>query len=118
MLFRSRYRCMNGDGLSPQVKALLSEGLNRPRKGSDAGDHPPITPMRAASESELGGRLYMDIEMRYYACVMLVLTDLFSYLDTAFKANADKLPLPAGSDVWCLFEYITNAEGFVSPCRK
>ncbi|TRY93579.1 hypothetical protein DNTS_005181 [Danionella cerebrum] len=36
------------------VKALLSEGINRPRKGADAGDHPPITPMRAASESELG----------------------------------------------------------------
>lgn len=37
-----------------QVKALLSEGLNRPRKGTDAGDHPPITPMRSASEAELG----------------------------------------------------------------
>lgn len=37
-----------------QVKALLSSGLNRPRKGADAGDHPPITPMRAASEGELG----------------------------------------------------------------
>ncbi|XP_035386147.1 DNA topoisomerase 3-beta-1 isoform X2 [Electrophorus electricus] len=36
------------------VKALLAEGLNRPRKGVDAGDHPPITPMRSASESELG----------------------------------------------------------------
>lgn len=40
--------------LPRQVKALLSGGLNRPRKGSDAGDHPPITPMRAASEGELG----------------------------------------------------------------
>lgn len=37
-----------------QVKALLSVGINRPRKGADAGDHPPITPMRAASEGELG----------------------------------------------------------------
>lgn len=37
-----------------QVKALLSEGINRPRKGHDAGDHPPITPMRAATEAELG----------------------------------------------------------------
>lgn len=40
--------------LPHQVKALLSGGLNRPRKGSDAGDHPPITPMRSASEAELG----------------------------------------------------------------
>lgn len=42
------------DFTSYQVKALLSTGLNRPRKGTDAGDHPPITPMRAASEGELG----------------------------------------------------------------
>mgnify|MGYP001851845391 CR=1 FL=1 len=36
------------------MKALLSEGINRPRKGHDAGDHPPITPMKAATEVELG----------------------------------------------------------------
>lgn len=40
--------------LPRQVKALLLEGLNRPRKGTDAGDHPPITPMRSASEAERG----------------------------------------------------------------
>ena len=38
----------------PQVKRLLTEGINRPRKGHDAGDHPPITPMRSATEAELG----------------------------------------------------------------
>lgn len=37
-----------------QVKALLAENINRPRKGTDAGDHPPITPMRSATEAELG----------------------------------------------------------------
>nr|XP_023502582.1 DNA topoisomerase 3-beta-1 isoform X3 [Equus caballus] len=36
------------------VKRLLAEGINRPRKGHDAGDHPPITPMRSATEAELG----------------------------------------------------------------
>lgn len=36
------------------MRALLAEGINRPRKGADAGDHPPITPMRAATETELG----------------------------------------------------------------
>ncbi|KAJ8263716.1 hypothetical protein COCON_G00161730 [Conger conger] len=54
------------------VKALLAEGLNRPRKGSDAGDHPPITPMRAASESELGTdgwRLYEYITRHFIATV-------------------------------------------------
>ncbi|NXS69193.1 TOP3B topoisomerase, partial [Pandion haliaetus] len=54
------------------VKALLSEGINRPRKGHDAGDHPPITPMRAATEVELGGdgwRLYEYITRHFIATV-------------------------------------------------
>ncbi|KAK2522924.1 Top3b [Columba guinea] len=54
------------------VKALLSEGINRPRKGHDAGDHPPITPMRAATEAELGGdgwRLYEYITRHFIATV-------------------------------------------------
>lgn len=29
------------------VKGLLGEGVARPRAGVDAGDHPPITPVRA-----------------------------------------------------------------------
>uniref|UniRef100_A0A2D4GH70 DNA topoisomerase n=1 Tax=Micrurus corallinus TaxID=54390 RepID=A0A2D4GH70_MICCO len=54
------------------VKTLLVEGVNRPRKGHDAGDHPPITPMRAASEAELGGdgwRLYEYITRHFIATI-------------------------------------------------
>ncbi|KAK9391563.1 DNA topoisomerase 3-beta-1 [Crotalus adamanteus] len=54
------------------VKALLVEGINRPRKGHDAGDHPPITPMKAASEAELGGdgwRLYEYITRHFIATI-------------------------------------------------
>uniref|UniRef100_A0A670K2C4 DNA topoisomerase n=1 Tax=Podarcis muralis TaxID=64176 RepID=A0A670K2C4_PODMU len=54
------------------VKALLSEGINKPRKGHDAGDHPPITPMRTATEAELGGdgwRLYEYITRHFIATV-------------------------------------------------
>lgn len=36
------------------VKDLLNSGIHKPRKGVDAGDHPPITPMKAATEAELG----------------------------------------------------------------
>ena len=42
------------------------------RKGHDSGDHPPITPMRAATESELGHeawRLYDMITRHFIATV-------------------------------------------------
>ena len=42
------------------------------RKGHDAGDHPPITPMRSASESELGHemwRIYDYITRHFIATV-------------------------------------------------
>ncbi|XP_027703283.1 DNA topoisomerase 3-beta-1 [Vombatus ursinus] len=54
------------------VKHLLADGINRPRKGHDAGDHPPITPMRSATEAELGGdswRLYEYITRHFIATV-------------------------------------------------
>jgi len=36
------------------VHSLLANGFHKPRTGSDAGDHPPITPMRSANEDILG----------------------------------------------------------------
>ncbi|KAB0398027.1 hypothetical protein E2I00_005584 [Balaenoptera physalus] len=54
------------------VKQLLAEGINRPRKGHDAGDHPPITPMKSATEAELGGeawRLYEYITRHFIATI-------------------------------------------------
>ena len=35
------------------VQRLLADGYHKPRLGTDAGDHPPITPMRSASEDML-----------------------------------------------------------------
>lgn len=35
------------------AQRLLKEGYNRPPKGHDAGDHPPITPVKAASRNWL-----------------------------------------------------------------
>ncbi|MEQ2256097.1 DNA topoisomerase 3-beta-1 [Ilyodon furcidens] len=63
---------INNPVWAEEVKALLSTGINRPRKGSDAGDHPPITPMRSASEGELGSdgwRLYEYITRHFIATV-------------------------------------------------
>jgi len=45
---------MNSPDWGREVKAILEAGIQRPKKGHDAGDHPPITPMKAATEAELG----------------------------------------------------------------
>ena len=55
------------------------------RKGSDAGDHPPITPMKAATESELGHenwKLYDYITRHFIAtvCVIVVRHNLTNSL--------------------------------------
>ncbi|XP_046748584.1 DNA topoisomerase 3-beta-1 [Diprion similis] len=54
------------------VRKILSIGMNRPKKGHDAGDHPPITPMKSASRNELDGdawRLYDYITRHFIASV-------------------------------------------------
>lgn len=40
------------------VRELLNGQMTKPKKGHDAGDHPPITPMKSATASELGGDLW------------------------------------------------------------
>uniref|UniRef100_A0A671PTG0 DNA topoisomerase n=1 Tax=Sinocyclocheilus anshuiensis TaxID=1608454 RepID=A0A671PTG0_9TELE len=89
------------------VKALLSEGINRPRKGVDAGDHPPITPMRAASESELGSngwRLYDYITRHFIAtvspdCKYLQTTISFSIATESFTCSGKTLISAGYTDV-------------------
>ena len=54
------------------AKELLRDGFQKPRKGVDAGDHPPITPVRAASFDELDGielRIYEYITSNFLACI-------------------------------------------------
>ena len=47
----------NTAGFGEAARECLAGGCN-PRKGDDKGDHPPITPQRLASESEIGGEAY------------------------------------------------------------
>ena len=52
--------------------SLLKDGYEKPRKGIDAGDHPPITPVRAAGPNELGGleqKIYDYITSNFLACI-------------------------------------------------
>ncbi|XP_065332165.1 DNA topoisomerase 3-beta-1 [Cloeon dipterum] len=72
-----------------EVREVLSSGINRPKKGHDAGDHPPITPMRTASRSELDGdswRLYDYITRHFIATVSRDCT----YLSTTAKFEIGK----------------------------
>ncbi|XP_066150549.1 DNA topoisomerase 3-beta-1 isoform X1 [Euwallacea fornicatus] len=45
----------NNPEWSKEVKAILEQGISRPKSGHDAGDHPPITPMKTATRNELDG---------------------------------------------------------------
>eukprot|EP00933_Yihiella_yeosuensis_P022632 TRINITY_DN1779_c0_g1_i1.p1 TRINITY_DN1779_c0_g1~~TRINITY_DN1779_c0_g1_i1.p1 ORF type:complete len:858 (+),score=171.26 TRINITY_DN1779_c0_g1_i1:68-2641(+) len=53
------------------AQALVQNGLNKAREGVDMGDHPPITPVRAATEGQLGDayRLYDIITRHFLATV-------------------------------------------------
>ncbi|EDV28672.1 uncharacterized protein TRIADDRAFT_49643 [Trichoplax adhaerens] len=61
------------EDLGDTVKSLLKDGYSKPKKGQDAGDHPPITPMKVAGRNELSGdswRLYDYIVRHYLGSVM------------------------------------------------
>jgi DNA topoisomerase-3 len=50
------------------ARMLLEDGFAAPKKGQDAGDHPPITPTRKAEETDLMGtewRVY-EFVVRYF----------------------------------------------------
>jgi len=54
------------------TRDLLKNGFQRPRQGHDAGDHPPITPVRAAEPGELRDRelrVYEYITANFLACI-------------------------------------------------
>ncbi|CAG8732157.1 11364_t:CDS:10, partial [Acaulospora morrowiae] len=53
-------------------KELLENGIERPTGGVDVGDHPPITPTRAAREGELSGdswRIYNYITRHFLGSI-------------------------------------------------
>uniref|UniRef100_H2YRK7 DNA topoisomerase n=1 Tax=Ciona savignyi TaxID=51511 RepID=H2YRK7_CIOSA len=86
------------------VSSLLSTGFTKPRKGSDAGDHPPITPMLCATEQEIGGhdswRLYEYIVRHFIAtlspdCTYMHTVVQFKIADETFTCTGS-LPLKAG----------------------
>ncbi|XP_008546120.1 DNA topoisomerase 3-beta-1 [Microplitis demolitor] len=62
----------NSPDWGEDVRKILETGINHPRKGHDAGDHPPITPMKAATRNDLDGdnwRVYDYITRHFIATV-------------------------------------------------
>ncbi|KAK6626129.1 DNA topoisomerase 3-beta-1 [Polyplax serrata] len=84
------------------VKEILAEGINRPKKGKDVGDHPPITPMKATRRSDLDGdswKLYDYIVRHFLAtvsgpCKFLHTTVTFKVGPETFKITGKSLLEP------------------------
>ncbi|OEH79643.1 DNA topoisomerase III beta [Cyclospora cayetanensis] len=53
--------------------STFKRGIAKPRSGMDAGDHPPITPVRSVTENEIGGgdawRMYELVARTFLATV-------------------------------------------------
>ncbi|KAK8384837.1 hypothetical protein O3P69_014418 [Scylla paramamosain] len=55
------------------VREILRDGIQKPKKGHDAGDHPPITPMRCANRGQFdhdSWRLYEYITKHFIGTLM------------------------------------------------
>ena len=106
------------------VRELLNAGINKPRKGADAGDHPPITPMRQASEGELTGdawRLYDYITRHFIAtvspdCKYLQTTVKFSIGQESFSFSGKTVVSQGFTDV-CYWQAVANDER-LPKCEK
>ncbi|XP_034190961.2 DNA topoisomerase 3-beta isoform X1 [Osmia lignaria lignaria] len=97
----------NNPDWGDQVRKILMTGINRPKKGHDVGDHPPITPMKHATRSELDGdswRLYDYITRHFIAtlapdCRYLSTTVKFEIGMEIFTANGHSLIDPGYTSI-------------------
>ncbi|MQM17056.1 hypothetical protein Taro_050021 [Colocasia esculenta] len=92
--------------LREDVRPLLVDGFQKPRAGSDIGDHPPITPMRCASEEMLGNdawRLYIYIFQNFLGSI-----------SPDCKYTRTKVEFEAGGELFsCIGQHVTR-KGFTS----
>ncbi|KAF8022134.1 hypothetical protein BT93_G2318 [Corymbia citriodora subsp. variegata] len=88
------------------VEKLLVEGYHKPRSGTDAGDHPPITPVNSATEDALGNdawRLYQYVCQHFLGSISP---------DLKFIRRKVKFAI-RGELFYCVGHRITN-KGFTS----
>ncbi|OQV16355.1 DNA topoisomerase 3-beta-1 [Hypsibius exemplaris] len=88
------------------VQGILQKGIQKPKKGTDAGDHPPITPTKAATEAVLGEswRLYDYVCRHFLATIMndckyMETTAAISLGKEEFKITATKVIDPGFTKV-------------------
>ena len=89
------------------VKNILATGMTAPRKGSDHGDHPPITPMRSASEAELGSdgwKIYSLVTQNFIAslspdCSYEKIDVSFAVGEEVFTCSGSKVIDPGFTEV-------------------
>lgn len=70
---------------------LLKNGVNKPKKGVDAGDHPPITPVRQASRGELSDgewKVYSFITRNFLGCISRDAT--YDMVKVIFEAGGEE----------------------------
>nr|CAG4651583.1 EOG090X00WU [Triops cancriformis] len=84
------------------VQSLLQQGYKKPRGGQDVGDHPPITPLKAASRNELDAdswRIYDYVVRHFLAtvspdCVYLSTEVEFQVGNESFKISGKTIITP------------------------
>lgn len=88
------------------VQKLLADGYQKARLGTDVGDHPPITPMRSATEEMLG---YDAWKLYQYVCQHFIATVSpdCKYVRTTIEFSS------GGESFHCTGQYVT-AQGFTS----
>uniref|UniRef100_A0A803LZK4 DNA topoisomerase n=1 Tax=Chenopodium quinoa TaxID=63459 RepID=A0A803LZK4_CHEQI len=88
------------------VQTLLADGYHKPRSGTDVGDHPPITPMRSATEEMLG---YDAWKLYQYICQHFIGT-----VSPDCKYIRTKVEFSCGGESFSFTGQYVTAEGFTS----
>lgn len=91
-----------------EVQSIFNRGISRPKSGHDAGDHPPITPMRSATRDQISDsdawRVY-DYVVRHFMgtlagdCKYEQTTVKFSIGDEKFTKNGAIVLEPGFTEV-------------------
>ncbi|CAF3135019.1 unnamed protein product [Rotaria socialis] len=107
-VLRELTHCSDSDWQT-HIKSLLSEGqYTTPKRGKDVGDHPPITPVKAASSAAVGGgdywRIYDYVCRHFIAtvspdCVYEETTVLFDASDETFSLSGKNVIEPGFTSI-------------------